>query len=181
MVLHYPLYRTETFVLHLNSCPVYRKPWVLNYISVWLSSSDDGQLERTIQTLEDRLRACVLEFRGSWDSHLSLMEFSYNNSYHSSIEMAHFEALYGKKCRTPVFWDEAVADRLDLPTELSTIPDIFHVSMLRKYIADPSHVLESHLVHLKENLTYTKGPMNILDIKVQIKRNKTISVVKMLW
>ena len=53
----------------------------------------------TIQTLEDMLRACVIEFKGSWDTHLSLMEFAYNNSYQSSIGMAPFEALYGRKCR----------------------------------------------------------------------------------
>ncbi|GJY26120.1 putative reverse transcriptase domain-containing protein [Tanacetum coccineum] len=58
----------------------------------------DGQSERTIQTLEDMLRACVLDFRGSWDVHLSLVEFSYNNSYHSSVRCAPFEALYGRKC-----------------------------------------------------------------------------------
>ena len=62
----------------------------------------DGQLERTIQTLEDMLRACVMEFKGSWDTRLALMEFAYNNSYQTSIEMAPFEALYGRKCRTPV-------------------------------------------------------------------------------
>ena len=62
----------------------------------------DGQSERTIQTLEDMLRACVMEFKGSWDTHLALMEFSYNNNYQASIEMASFEALYGRKCRTPV-------------------------------------------------------------------------------
>ena len=62
----------------------------------------DGQSERTIQTLEDMLRACVMEFRGSWDTHLALMEFAYNNNYEASIEMAPIEALYGRKCRTPV-------------------------------------------------------------------------------
>ena len=56
----------------------------------------DGQSERTIQTLEDMLHACVLQFKGSWDTHLSLMEFAYNNSYHSSIGMAPYEALYGR-------------------------------------------------------------------------------------
>nr|GEX20882.1 putative reverse transcriptase domain-containing protein [Tanacetum cinerariifolium] len=55
----------------------------------------DGQSERTIQTLEDMLRACVLDFGGSWDTHLPLVEFSYNNSYHKSIKCAPFEALYG--------------------------------------------------------------------------------------
>ncbi|GKB07953.1 putative reverse transcriptase domain-containing protein [Tanacetum coccineum] len=66
----------------------------------------DGQSERTIQTLEDMLRACVTDFGGSWDVHLPLAEFSYNNSYHSSIKCAPFEALYGRKCRSPVLWAE---------------------------------------------------------------------------
>lgn len=68
----------------------------------------DGQSERTIQTLEDMLRACVIEFGGCWDKHLSLAEFSYNNNYHSSIKMAPYEALYGTPCRTPTCWTEAV-------------------------------------------------------------------------
>nr|GEX83348.1 putative reverse transcriptase domain, ribonuclease H-like domain, aspartic peptidase domain protein [Tanacetum cinerariifolium] len=59
----------------------------------------DGQSERTIQTLKDMLRACVIDFGSSWDKHLSLVEFSYNNSYHASIKGAPFEALYGRKCR----------------------------------------------------------------------------------
>ncbi|GJS49791.1 putative reverse transcriptase domain-containing protein [Tanacetum coccineum] len=65
-----------------------------------------GQSERTIQTLEDMLRACVIDFGGSWDVHLSLAEFSYNNSYHTSIRCTPFEALYGRKCRSPVLWAE---------------------------------------------------------------------------
>ena len=64
----------------------------------------DGQTERTIQTLEDMLRACVLDFGGSWEDHLHLVEFAYNNSYHSSIGMAPFEALYGRPCRSPACW-----------------------------------------------------------------------------
>ncbi|GJW93182.1 reverse transcriptase domain-containing protein [Tanacetum coccineum] len=66
----------------------------------------DGQSERTIQTLEDMLRACVLDFGGSWDVHLPLVEFSYNNSYHSSVRCALFEALYGRKCHSPIMWAE---------------------------------------------------------------------------
>jgi len=62
----------------------------------------DGQSERTIQSLEDLLRVCVLEQGGTWDSHLPLIEFTYNNSYHSSIGMAPFEALYDRRCRTPL-------------------------------------------------------------------------------
>ncbi|KAJ9560905.1 hypothetical protein OSB04_006065 [Centaurea solstitialis] len=66
----------------------------------------DGQSEHTIQTLEDMLRACVLDFGGSWDTYLPLAEFSYNNSYHSSIGMPPFEMLYGRRCRTPICWGE---------------------------------------------------------------------------
>ncbi|GJU12581.1 putative reverse transcriptase domain-containing protein [Tanacetum coccineum] len=66
----------------------------------------DGQSERTIQTLEDMLRACVIDFGKGWDRHLPLIEFSYNNSYHTSIKAAPFEALYGRKCRSPVCWAE---------------------------------------------------------------------------
>ena len=64
----------------------------------------NGKEERTIQTLEDMLRACVINFRGSWDDHLPLIEFSNNNYYHSSIGMAPFEALYGRTYRSPVGW-----------------------------------------------------------------------------
>ncbi|GKD19799.1 putative reverse transcriptase domain-containing protein, partial [Tanacetum coccineum] len=66
----------------------------------------DGQSERMIQTLEDMLRACVIDFGGSWDVNLPLAEFSYNNSYHSSIRCAPIEALYERKCRSPVLWAE---------------------------------------------------------------------------
>ncbi|GKG37551.1 putative reverse transcriptase domain-containing protein [Tanacetum coccineum] len=63
----------------------------------------DGQSDRTIQTLEDMLRACVMDFGKGWDRHLPLVEFSYNNSYHTSIKVA---ALYGRKCRSPICWAE---------------------------------------------------------------------------
>ncbi|GKD20010.1 putative reverse transcriptase domain-containing protein [Tanacetum coccineum] len=66
----------------------------------------DGLSERTIQTLEDMLRACVIDFGSGWDKHLPLVEFSYNNSYHASIKAAPFEALYGRKCRLHVCWSE---------------------------------------------------------------------------
>ncbi|GJU59147.1 putative reverse transcriptase domain-containing protein [Tanacetum coccineum] len=62
----------------------------------------DGQSERTIQTLEDMLRACVIDFGNGWVKHFPLVEFSYNNSYHASIKAAPFEALYGRKCRSPI-------------------------------------------------------------------------------
>jgi hypothetical protein len=77
----------------------------------------DGQSERTIQTLEDMLRACVLDFGGSWDNYLPLVEFSYNNSYHASIGMPPYEMLYGRKCRTPICWGE-VGQRVLGSTEI---------------------------------------------------------------
>ncbi|GJW19090.1 putative reverse transcriptase domain-containing protein [Tanacetum coccineum] len=96
------------------------KTW---YTSLDLSTAyhpqTDGQSERTIQTLEDMLRACVIDFGNGWDRHLPLVEFSYNNSYHTSIKAAPFEALYGRKCRSPVCWAEVGEAQL-------TGPEIIH-------------------------------------------------------
>ncbi|KAD5960562.1 hypothetical protein E3N88_12034 [Mikania micrantha] len=79
----------------------------------------DGQSERTIQILEDMLRACVIDFGSSWETHLPLAEFSYNNNYHTSIQAAPFEALYGRKCRSPIYWAEVGDSQL-------TIPELVH-------------------------------------------------------
>ncbi|GJR22702.1 putative reverse transcriptase domain-containing protein [Tanacetum coccineum] len=95
-------------------------------ISPWISSPSsqgrqvtDGQSERTIQTLEDMLRACVIDFENGWDRHLPLIEFLYNNSYHTSIKAALFEALYGQKCQSLVCWAEVRDAQL-------TSPEIIH-------------------------------------------------------
>ncbi|GKC39167.1 putative reverse transcriptase domain-containing protein [Tanacetum coccineum] len=82
----------------------------------------DGQCQRTIQTLEDMLRACVIDFGKGWDRHLPLVEFSYNNSYHTSIKAALFEALYDRKCQSPVCWAEVGDAQL-------TGPEIIHETM----------------------------------------------------
>ena len=66
------------------------------------------------------LRACVLDLSDGWEEHLMLIEFAYNNSFHSSIGMAPFEALYGRKCRFPICWDE-VGERKLLGPELIQI------------------------------------------------------------
>ncbi|GJS79838.1 putative reverse transcriptase domain-containing protein [Tanacetum coccineum] len=79
----------------------------------------DGQRERTIQTLEDMLRACVIDFGKGWEKHLPLVEFSYNNNYHASIKATPFKALYGRKCRSPVCWAEVGDVQL-------TGPEIIH-------------------------------------------------------
>ncbi|GKD59577.1 putative reverse transcriptase domain-containing protein, partial [Tanacetum coccineum] len=75
-------------------------------MSIVYHPQTDGQSERTIQTLEDMLRACTIDFEKGWVNHFPLVEFSYNNSYHASIKAAPFEALYGRKCRSPVCWAE---------------------------------------------------------------------------
>ncbi|KAJ8761423.1 hypothetical protein K2173_001554 [Erythroxylum novogranatense] len=168
----------------------------------------DGQSEKTIQTLEGMLRACVMDFKGAWDEHLPLVEFAYNNSYHSSIQMAPYEVLYGRRCRTPICWDEEgvmrfgkkgklspryvgpyeilerigpLAYRLALPPELSQIHDVFHVSMLRRYRSDPSHIIQTSEVQLSDDLSYEEMPVEILDSKEKVLRNKTVQLVKVLW
>ena len=81
-------------------------------MGTWLTMSTtfhpptDGQSERTIQVLENMLRACVLNHKGSWEEHFPLEEFAYNNSYQASIHMAAYEALYGRPCRSPLCWTE---------------------------------------------------------------------------
>jgi len=212
------------------------------------------------------LRACAMEYTGNWDHHLPLAEFAYNNSYHSSIEMAPYEALYGRRCRTPICWDEVgerrlskvlidqtnevitkireklraaqdrqksyadvrrrplafdvgehvflkvsplkgslrfghkgkltpryigpfeilqklgpVAYRLALPPMLQGIHDVFHVSQLRRYIPDPEHVISYEPLQLKENLTYMEEPIQIIDRKDRVLRNRVIPFVKILW
>ncbi|KAA0035721.1 ty3-gypsy retrotransposon protein [Cucumis melo var. makuwa] len=198
----------------------------------------DGQIERLNKVLEDMLRSCALEFPGSWDSHLHLMEFAYNNSYQATIDMAPFEALYGKCCRSPVCWGEVgeqrlmgpelvqstneviqkirsrmltaqssrrvmrmrgklsprfvgpfeilerigpVAYRLALPPSLSVVHDVFHVSMLRKYVPDPSHVVDYEPLETDENLSYTEQPVEVLAREVKMLRNREIPLVKVLW
>ncbi|KAK8666120.1 hypothetical protein V6N13_006272 [Hibiscus sabdariffa] len=159
------------------------------------------------------LRACVIDFDRNWEKSIPLVEFNYNNSYQSSIEMPPFEALYGRRCRTPLCWSELgenkkkvlrfgekgklspryispfevierigpVAYRLSLPPEFDKIHNVFHVSMLRRYRSDPSHILEPEEVELNPNLSYKEEPVQILDWEVKRLRNKNISLVKVLW
>ncbi|GKC91380.1 putative reverse transcriptase domain-containing protein [Tanacetum coccineum] len=88
----------------------------------------DGQSERTIQTLKDMLHACVIDFGKGWVNHLPLVEFSYNNSYHASIKAAPFEALYGRKCRSPVCWAEVGEVQLTGPEIVpETTEKIVHI------------------------------------------------------
>ncbi|GJT93066.1 putative reverse transcriptase domain-containing protein [Tanacetum coccineum] len=189
----------------------------------------DGQSESTIQTLEDMLRACVMDFGGSWDTHLPLIEFSYNNSYHTSIKCAPFEALYGRKCRSPVIWTEVgesqligpeimqettekivqimerlktarsrqksyadkrrkplefqVGDRvlLKLPQELSCVHDTFHVSNLKKCLAEPDVQVPLDEIEIDENLRFVEQPIKIVDRDVKKLKRKRILLVKVCW
>ena len=209
----------------------------------------------------------MIDLEGSWDRHIALVEFVYNNSFQSSIGMAPYEALYGRKCRTPLCWTELsekkvigpdlireteekvkmirerlkvatdrhksyadmkrkdiryeigekvflkvspwkkvmrfgrkgklsprfigpyeviekvgpVAYRLALPPDLEKIHNVFHVSMLRRYRSDPSHVVSSETIELRPDLTYEEEPVEILAREVKELRNKKIPLVKVLW
>nr|GEU85856.1 putative reverse transcriptase domain-containing protein [Tanacetum cinerariifolium] len=107
----------------------------------------DGQSERIIQTLEDMLRACVIDFRGSRDRHFPLVEFSYNNSYHASIKAAPFEALYGRKCRSPVCWSEKC-----LPDESLIIPlDEVQLDDKLHFIEEPAEIMDREVKRLRQS------------------------------
>ncbi|GJT01750.1 putative reverse transcriptase domain-containing protein [Tanacetum coccineum] len=227
----------------------------------------DGQSERTIQTLEDMLRACVLDFGKGWDKHLPLVEFSYNNSYHTSIKAAPFEALYGRKCRSPICWAEVgdsqltgpeiihetterivqikshiqaardrqksyadvrrkplefqvgdkvmlkvspwkgvirfgkrgklnpryigpfkiiakvgtVAYRLELPEKLSRVHSTFHVSKLKKCMADEPLAIPLDEIQVDDKLNFIEEPVEIMDREVKRLKQSHIPIVKVRW
>ncbi|GJU65247.1 putative reverse transcriptase domain-containing protein [Tanacetum coccineum] len=140
----------------------------------------DGQSERTIQTLEDMLRACVIDFGNGWVKHLPLVEFSYNNSYHASIKAAPFEALYGRKCRSPVCWAEvgAVSYKLELPQELSRVHNTFHVSNLKKCYSDDPLVIPLEGLQVDGKLHFVEEPAEIMDREVKQLRQSRVLIVK---
>ncbi|GJZ04183.1 putative reverse transcriptase domain-containing protein [Tanacetum coccineum] len=204
----------------------------------------DGQSERTIQTLEDMLRVCrpkkrcIGEVGGSWDVHLPLVEFSYNNSYHSSVRCAPFEALYGRKCCSPIMWAKVgegqligpelvqettkkisqikdrlkaardrvvgfvkkgklaprffgpfeiiekvgpVAYRLDLPEELNGVHDPFHVSNLKKCLANPTLQVPLDEIQVDAKLNYVEEPVEILEREFNKLKRSRIAIVKVRW
>jgi len=227
----------------------------------------DGQSKRTIQSLEDLLQTCVLDHLGAWDEVLPLVEFTYNNSFHTGIGMAPYEALYGRRCRTPLCWYQdgesvmvgpellrqttekvkliqermkasqsrqksyadqrrrplefavgdhiflritpttgvgrairsrklspkfigpyqilrrigPVAYEIALPPQLSNLHSVFHVSQLRRYVADPSHVLEAEDLQIRGDLSVEVQPVSLGDIQTRQRRGKSISLIQVIW
>ncbi|GKB72574.1 putative reverse transcriptase domain-containing protein [Tanacetum coccineum] len=141
----------------------------------------DGQSERTIQTLEDMLRACVLDFGKGWDKHLPLVEFSYNNSYHTSIKAAPFEALYGRKPFKIIAKVGTVAYRLELPEKLSRVHSTFHFSKLKKCMADEPLAIPLEEIQIDDKLNFIEEPVEIMDREVKRLKQSRISIVKVRW
>ncbi|GKA40385.1 putative reverse transcriptase domain-containing protein [Tanacetum coccineum] len=202
----------------------------------------DGQSGRTIQTLEDMLRVCVIDFGGSWDVHLLLAEFSYNNSYHSSIRCAPFEALYCRKYKVVLIKEKLkavrdrqkryadkrrkplefevgdqvllkvlswkgvvrfgkkgklapryvgpfkileriglVAYRLRLPEELNSVHDTFHVSNLKKCLADANLHVPLDEMRVDKTLCFFEEPVEIMDREIKKLKRRKIALVKVRW
>ncbi|XP_073129181.1 uncharacterized protein [Henckelia pumila] len=115
-----------------------------------------------------------MDFGQAWHDHLALVEFAYNNSYHSSIGMAPLEALYGRRCCTPLFWDEDGERQVEGPQMIQQMTDA--VEMIHE-----SHILHPTEVQLDQNLSYVERPLRILDRKDKVLRNKRIPLVMVQW
>ena len=120
----------------------------------------------TIQTLEDMLRACVLEFKDSWVLHLSLVEFAYNNSYQANIGMAPYEALYGKKCRTLLYQDE-VRERKLKDVELIEATSK-KIKIIRERLKMAQDQQKSYVDTQRRDLEFEVGDMVFLNVAFQI-------------
>ena len=122
----------------------------------------DGQSERLIQILEDMLRGCVMEFSGSWDRYISLMEFSYNNSFQSSIGMAPYEALYDQKCRTPVCWTELNEHKVTGPDIVKDTEE--KVQVIRERLKAASDRQKSYVDLKRRDIAYEVGDKVFLKV-----------------
>ncbi|KAD4888716.1 hypothetical protein E3N88_20789 [Mikania micrantha] len=118
--------------------------------------------ERTIQTLEDMLRSCVIDFGGNWDTHLPLVEFSYNNSYHSSIDMAPFEALYGCKCRSPICWSDIGEVQISGPELIQETTD--KIMQIRKNLLAARSRQKSYADKRRKPLEFNVGDLVLLKV-----------------
>ncbi|GKC13255.1 putative reverse transcriptase domain-containing protein, partial [Tanacetum coccineum] len=143
----------------------------------------DGQSERTIQTLEDMLRACVIDFGKGWVNHLPLVEFSYSNSYHASIKAAPFEALYGRKCFSPVCWAEVEEVQLTGPKIVQETTEKI-VQIKQRIQAARDH--QKSYADLKRKLMefqirFVEEPVEIIDCEVKRLRKFHVPIVKVRW
>nr|GEV68565.1 hypothetical protein [Tanacetum cinerariifolium] len=125
-----------------------------------------------LKTLEDVLRPCVLDFGNGWDKHLSLVEFSYNNSYHTSIKAAPFEALYGPR---------TIAYRIELPEQLSRVHSTFHVSNFKKCMANELLAIPLDEIQVDEKLNYIEELVEIMDREVKRLKQSCILIFKVCW
>nr|GEV19541.1 putative reverse transcriptase domain-containing protein [Tanacetum cinerariifolium] len=140
--------------------------------------------ERTIQTLEDMLRACMIDFENGWERQLPLIEFSYNNSYHASIKADPFKALYGWKCRSPVCWAEVGDAQL-------TGPELIHeatekiVQIKQRIQAAQDHQKSYTDVRRKplefQKLHFIEEPLEIMDREVKRLKQSSIPIIKVRW
>ncbi|GKF14878.1 putative reverse transcriptase domain-containing protein [Tanacetum coccineum] len=122
----------------------------------------DGQSEHTIQTLEDMLRACVLDFEGSLDVHLPLVKSSYNNSYHSSVRCAPFEALYGRKCRSLILWAKVGEGQLIEPELVQETTE--KISQIKDRLKATRDRQKSYADKRRKPLEFTVGDYVLLKV-----------------
>ncbi|GJX38143.1 putative reverse transcriptase domain-containing protein [Tanacetum coccineum] len=141
----------------------------------------DGQCERTIQTLEDMLHACMIDFGKGCIDHLSLVEFSYNNSYHASIKAAPFEALYGRKCRSPVYWAEVGQVQLTGPDLVrETTGKIIQIKQRMQTACDRQ---KSYADKKRKpmDFQFVEESVEIMDREVKQLRHSRVPIVKVRW
>ena len=121
-------------------------------LCIALHPQTDRQAERTIQTLEDMIRSCIIDFKGSWDKHLPFVEFAYKNSFHSSISMAPYEALYGRRCRSPIGWFKVGEPSLLGPELIYKTLEKVHI--IRNWLRTTYSWPKSYADHRRRNLEF---------------------------
>jgi hypothetical protein len=122
----------------------------------------DGQTERVNQILDDMLRACALQYGRSWDKSLPYAVFSYNNSYQESLKMAPFEMLYGRRCRTPLFWNETGEQKVFRPNILQEAEK--QVRMVRENLCVTQPRQKSYTDHRRRELSFEVGDFVYLKV-----------------
>ncbi|GKA87521.1 putative reverse transcriptase domain-containing protein [Tanacetum coccineum] len=169
----------------------------------------DGQSEHTIQTLEDMLRACAIDFGENWDTHLPFVEFSYNNSYQSSVKCAPFEAWYGRRYQTPIAWAEVGESKLFGPEIIQeTTNKIVQIKERLKVVRDRQKsyadkrrkplefsvgdkvllkvsprksVVPFEEIKIDDKLRFVEEPIEIIDREVKKLKRSWIPIVKVCW